>query len=108
MTWMRMDPISIARLGGRSAAAIVIGGLGSILGTVFAALFLTFQAEGISLLADVIPGATDLRNVLFGGLLIAVVIIFPRGVAGIFQGRSNLNWGRVLELRRLVRGLWRR
>lgn len=88
--------------------AIVIGGLGSILGTVFAALFLTFQAEGISLLADVIPGATDLRNVLFGGLLIAVVIIFPRGVAGIFQGRSSLNWSSVLELRRRVWAMWRR
>lgn len=87
---------------------IVIGGLGSILGTVFAALFLTFQAEGISLLAGVVPGATDLRSVIFGGILIVTVILFPRGVAGIFQGGSIRNWDRLLELRDRVLGLWRR
>lgn len=87
--------------------AIVIGGLGSILGTVFAALFLTFQSEGISLLADVIPGANDLRSVIFGGILILVVILFPRGVAGIFQGHSSLHIAKILELRHRLRRLRR-
>lgn len=88
--------------------AIVIGGLGSILGSVFAALFITFQAEGISLLADVVPGATDLRNVFFGGILILVVIVFPRGVAGVFQSGSHRNWNRFMELRNRIWGLLRR
>ena len=70
--------------------AIVIGGLGSVLGSIFAALFLTFQAEVISELAGVIPGAGDLRNVMFGGALILSIILFPKGVAGFVQG--NLGW----------------
>ena len=104
------DPLfrSAATTFGRYCIAIVLGGLGSILGTMFAALFLTFQAEGISLLAGVIPGATELRGVIFGGLLISAVILFPRGVAGIFQGHSSRSWDRVLELGRRLSGLLRR
>ena len=71
--------------------AIVIGGLGTILGSVIGALFLTFQVEGISVLAGVIPGVGDLRNVIFGGFLIVVIILFPRGMAGFVQG--HLAWG---------------
>ncbi len=82
--------------------AIVIGGLGSILGSFIGAFFLTFQAEGVSELAGVIPGVDDLRNVIFGGFLIVVIILFPRGIAGFIQGRSGRSWGRILELPRQV------
>jgi branched-chain amino acid transport system permease protein len=75
--------------------AIVIGGLGSVLGSIFAALFLTFQAEAISELSRVIPGANDLRNVLFGGGLIATIILFPRGVAGFVQGHRVWKLGEI-------------
>ena len=75
--------------------AIVIGGLGSVLGSIFAALFLTFQAEAISELARVIPEANELRNVLFGGALIAAVILFPRGVAGFVQGHQSWRLGEM-------------
>ena len=83
--------------------AIVIGGLGSVLGSIFAALFLTFQAEAISELARVIPEANELRNVLFGGGLIATIILFPRGIAGFVQGHRT--W-RPREMWASLRGLW--
>ena len=83
--------------------AIVIGGLGSILGAVIGALFLTFQSEGISELARIIPGVNDLRNVIFGGFLIAVIILFPRGLAGFLQGDSAWSPGRIwAQLRRAL------
>jgi len=76
--------------------------LGSILGSFIGAFFLTFQAEGVSELAGVIPGVDDLRNVIFGGFLIVVIILFPRGIAGFIQGHSGRSWGRILELPRQV------
>ena len=66
--------------------AVVIGGLGTLLGSVFGALFLTFQAELISKLANLIPEAQSLRGAMFGGLLIVTMIVFPRGFAGFVQG----------------------
>lgn len=65
--------------------AIVIGGLGSVLGSIVAALFLTFQSEAISAVAGFVPGANNLRNVFYGASLIAVIVLFPRGIAGFFQ-----------------------
>ena len=65
--------------------AIVIGGLGSVLGSIVAALFLTFQSEAISTLAEFVPGANNLRNVFYGASLIAVIVLFPKGIAGFFQ-----------------------
>lgn len=65
--------------------AIVLGGLGTILGSVIGALFLTFQSELINKLGDVIPQAERLRGVIYGGLLIATILIFPRGLASFAQ-----------------------
>ncbi len=68
--------------------AIVIGGLGTLLGSVFGAVFLTFQAEVISNLPDwipvlgLLPDFERLRGAIYGGLLIATILLFPRGVAG--------------------------
>ena len=84
--------------------AIVIGGLGTILGSVFGALFLTFQAEVLSELANVIPGVNELRGLIFGGLLIASITLFPRGVAGFVQGHRA--WG-LSRIRALGLRLWR-
>ena len=83
--------------------AIVIGGLGSVLGSIFAALFLTFQAEAISELSNVIPGVNELRNVLFGGALIVAIVLFPRGVAGFVQGHRT--W-RLTDVLAWWRRLW--
>ncbi|MGB2695806.1 MAG: branched-chain amino acid ABC transporter permease [Dehalococcoidia bacterium] len=65
--------------------AVVIGGLGTILGSVFGALFLTFQAELISKLGSVIPEAQTLRGAIYGAILIVTMVAFPRGVAGFVQ-----------------------
>ena len=88
--------------------AIVIGGLGSILGTVLGALFLTFQAEGISELARIVPAVNDLRNVIFGGFLIAVIVLFPRGLAGFLQGSSSFSPVWLWREFRRVLASWRR
>ena len=73
--------------------AIVLGGLGTVRGSIFGALFLTFQAEVISELAHVFPGANDLRAVIFGGLLIATIILLPRGLAGVLSGLPAMKLG---------------
>jgi branched-chain amino acid transport system permease protein len=62
--------------------AIVIGGLGTVLGSVFGALFLTFQAEAIDRLGNVFSEARNLRGVIYGAALVTTMLLFPRGVAG--------------------------
>ena len=82
--------------------AIVIGGLGTILGSVFGAFFLTFQAEvidGIPRWAEslegrvpfvsFVPDLDRLRGVIYGGLLVITVLTFPRGLAGFVQGMGS-------------------
>lgn len=67
--------------------AIVIGGLGTILGSVIGALFLTFQSEIIGNLEGWgIPDGNRLRGVIYGGLLIGTILLFPRGLAWFIQG----------------------
>lgn len=74
--------------------AVVIGGLGALLGSIFGALFLTFQAEFFTELSDLFAEAQSLRGVIFGGLLIVTIITFPRGLAGFVQGVINRLSGR--------------
>lgn len=62
--------------------AIVIGGLGSCAGSLYGALFLTFQSELISSLTRAVPQAEKLGTLFFGLLLIGGVLFFPHGVAG--------------------------
>ena len=82
--------------------AIVIGGLGTILGSVFGALFLTFQVEVINDIPGwvdsleswlpflpVVPDVERLRDVIFGALLVITVLTFPRGLAGFVQGLGS-------------------
>ncbi len=66
--------------------AVVIGGLGTILGSVVGALFLTFQAEAINKLGDISSQARNVRGVIYGGLLIVTILLFPRGIAGFVHG----------------------
>lgn len=62
--------------------AVVIGGLGSLVGSIYGALFLTFQSEVISTLTRWLPNANQLGNLLFGLLLISITLLFPEGLAG--------------------------
>lgn len=99
--------------------AIVIGGLGSLLGSVFGALFLTFQAEVISNLPDWIPlldrvrDFEQLRSVIYGSLLIGTILLFPRGLAGLTQSLLGVARGggaagvpMVSAVRGAVIGAW--
>jgi branched-chain amino acid transport system permease protein len=93
--------------------AIVIGGLGTILGCIIGALFLTFQAELINKLGDVVSEAERLRNVIYGGLLISTILLFPRGLARYVQEllsgrRPRLDFSGVSQLRERVAAFGRR
>lgn len=66
---------------------IVIGGLASILGSILAAIFFTFQSGVIERLAEVIPGVDRLRWAIFGAVLIIIMITLPSGTAGLTKIR---------------------
>jgi branched-chain amino acid transport system permease protein len=74
-------------------AAIIVGGLGSILGSVLGAAFMTLIPEvlrgAVALVAPVYPQAAvlvaPLREVVFGVLIIAFLILEPHGLAEIWR-----------------------
>jgi branched-chain amino acid transport system permease protein len=70
---------------------ILIGGLGSIRGSILGALFVTFLPQGIDLLEGtftaILPGLVipDLPNLFLGLALILFIIFEPQGLAGWWQ-----------------------
>jgi len=66
-------------------AMVVIGGTGSTLGVVAAAIILTLLPEAFRFI-------NDYRLLIFGGLLVLVVRFAPEGIAGL--GRAVLRMGR--------------
>jgi branched-chain amino acid transport system permease protein len=68
--------------------AIVVGGLGTILGSVIGAIFLTFQNEAINELSNRFHQLQNLKNVIYGSLLIGFMLLFPRGLAGFIRGQA--------------------
>jgi branched-chain amino acid transport system permease protein len=78
-------------------AALVIGGAATIFGPILGSLFIVFVPEWAS---DINP---ELSNVIFGGLLIALMLVLPSGFLG---GLKRLE---AFALRRLGRDAqWRR
>jgi len=73
-------------------AAVIVGGLGTVLGSVLGAVFMTFVPEGLRLLASVssqaFPGVAGLLlpmgQVVFGLLIIVFLIFEPHGLAAIW------------------------
>jgi branched-chain amino acid transport system permease protein len=72
-------------------AMVIIGGLGSVLGACFGALFVVVLPHIISILADKIPvlqvlggKAFDLQVGVFGVVMLLFLILEPRGLAGIW------------------------
>lgn len=66
---------------------IVVGGLGSIAGSLFGALALTLVQPVLSRL----PLLSDFKNlyiVVFGLVLVLAVIFLPQGIAGVSRGRG--------------------
>ncbi|PKM49562.1 MAG: branched-chain amino acid ABC transporter permease [Firmicutes bacterium HGW-Firmicutes-7] len=74
---------------------VVLGGIGSITGTVIAATAVTILMEvlrfiesPISLGAIHIPGIPGMRMVIFSLMLMGVILFYPKGL----MGRNEFNW----------------
>jgi branched-chain amino acid transport system permease protein len=80
---------------------IVLGGLASILGTIFAAIMMTVRIDFVDFVIGMIPfgdriGIDTSRDALFGLLLILAIIFTPTGIAGsIREGRERRKARRV-------------
>ena len=74
-------------------AAIIVGGLGTVLGSVLGALFMTFVPEALRLVAHAsslwLPGVAGLLlpmgQVVFGVLIIGFLVFEPHGLAAIWS-----------------------
>ena len=63
-------------------AMVVLGGLGSISGSIVAAIILTFLPEGLRAVKDYIPGGKDPRMVIYSLMLITLMLTRPQGLLG--------------------------
>ncbi|MBK5259346.1 MAG: branched-chain amino acid ABC transporter permease, partial [Thermoanaerobaculia bacterium] len=63
-------------------AMVVLGGLGSISGSVLAAIILTFLPEGLRGVKDYMPGGRDPRMVIYSLMLITLMLTRPQGLLG--------------------------
>jgi len=77
-------------------AMVIIGGLGSVLGSIFGAAFITllpislrYTVEGVGSLffsvSDVLNLITNVQLVLFGGLIILFLILEPEGLYRLYR-----------------------
>jgi branched-chain amino acid transport system permease protein len=68
---------------------IVVGGLGSILGAVFGAVFISLLPIALSFLKDVLPPAigqqAGLEPLLFGSIIVLFIVFEPLGINGRWQ-----------------------
>ena len=63
-------------------AMVVLGGLGSISGSIVAAIILTFLPEGLRSVKEFIPGGRDPRMVIYSLMLIILMLTRPQGLFG--------------------------
>ncbi|MDP4161341.1 MAG: branched-chain amino acid ABC transporter permease, partial [Bacillota bacterium] len=68
---------------------IILGGMGSITGTIISAFIITIGGEALRFLDEsmtignfVLPGISGMRMVVFSALLMIVVLFFNRGIMG--------------------------
>jgi branched-chain amino acid transport system permease protein len=74
-------------------AAIIVGGMGSILGGILGAVFMTLVPEalkiGVGWLSPILPDAVALlspvRTIVFGALIVGFLIFEPQGLAEIWR-----------------------
>ncbi len=84
-------------------AAVVAGGLRSLSGSVLGAVLVIGLPNALNLLNVPISVAGPLQRLLFGGLLVAVVMFLPTGVAGVVPGIRGLRsrrWGDAIRRRK--------
>lgn len=78
-------------------AMIIVGGLGSILGSIFGAAFMTLIPEILNYLSEIVkvyaPGKEEvfvpMKEVIFGLLIVLFLIFEPRGLAEIWNRIKN-------------------
>jgi branched-chain amino acid transport system permease protein len=63
-------------------AMVVLGGLGSISGSILAAIILTFLPEGLRAAKDVLHMTKDPRMVIYSIMLITLMLTRPQGLLG--------------------------
>ena len=63
-------------------AMVVLGGLGSISGSIVAAVILTILPEGLRMVKDYMPGGRDPRMVIYSIMLILLMLTRPQGLFG--------------------------
>ncbi|HEX8154924.1 MAG TPA: branched-chain amino acid ABC transporter permease, partial [Thermoanaerobaculia bacterium] len=63
-------------------AMVVLGGLGSITGSILAAIILTILPEALRLVKDYFPGGRDPRMVIYSVMLIVLMLTRPQGLFG--------------------------
>jgi branched-chain amino acid transport system permease protein len=63
-------------------AMVVLGGLGSISGSILAAIILTALPEGLRVVKDYMPGGRDPRMVIYSIMLIVLMLTRPQGLFG--------------------------
>ena len=73
-------------------AAIIVGGMGSSLGGILGAVFLTMGPELLKLIVDLLPGGSELavflspvRTMVFGLLIIVFLVFEPQGLAQMWR-----------------------
>ena len=74
-------------------AMVIVGGMGSVLGSIFGAVFMTLVPEILNVLSgmlkNVFPGSMQLfipmKEVVFGGLIVGFLIFEPLGLAEIWR-----------------------
>lgn len=73
-------------------AAIIVGGMGTQLGAVLGAIFMTLVPEFLKLIVDVVPGGESLtvflspvRTIVFGLLIIGFLVFEPQGLAEVWR-----------------------
>ena len=73
-------------------AAIIVGGMGTQLGAVLGATFMTLVPELLKLIVDVMPGGASftvflspVRTIVFGLLIIGFLVFEPQGLAEVWR-----------------------
>ena len=73
-------------------AAIIVGGMGTILGAILGAVFMTMVPELLKLVFDLLPNSTELTvflshvsTIIFGLLIIGFLVFEPHGLAEVWR-----------------------
>ncbi len=79
---------------------VVLGGIGSITGSVLSAVIVTFALEQMRFLDEAItigslqlPAIPGMRMVVFAALLMAVILFYPKGL----MGREEFTWEKLFN-----------